>query len=278
MTNRWTMVLLLICSCAHEVPHPGDKANAPNLQAVATNVFGIELVPTPVTGVDGNLVTLHTGTFTVEQRSDSRTYFVRNRAFGALSDDGVFDGSEDDLRRTAARIMAGLNIDLHELAAERVLQVFQGAGEFDDATGASKTSLWESKHRVLVAGRQVDGVPVFSSRLSLALTASGAIGRLKVHWPEIPTPVLDEAKRYQGLLRGGFKPPAAKDAVASVTAGILHSSPHSRRLDMMAAFRVEYVKGPLGRARVIYLSANGQTVRARHDDHAAPPRQHKPSR
>jgi hypothetical protein len=272
------MLLLLACSCAHDVPRPTGSTDTRSLEAVATKVFGIALQPKPVTEVDENLVALRTGTFTVAQRSDSRTYFVRNQAFGPLSDDGVFNGAEDDLRKAAVRILTGLRIDPREMSRERVLQVVQGAGEFDETTGASKADSWESRHRVLVAGRQVDAVPVFSSRLYLALTASGAIGRLKLHWPEIPGPVLEEAKRYQRLVRDGFKPPPAPEAVASVTAGILHSSPRSRLLDIMPAIRVEYAKGPLGRARVVYLNASGRTVRARHDEHPAPPRQHKPGR
>jgi hypothetical protein len=44
---------------------------------------------------------------------------------------------------------------------------------------------------------------------------------------------------------------------------------------MMAAIRVEYATPAIGKARVVYLNADGQPLRARHDEHSAPPRQHK---
>jgi hypothetical protein len=271
------MLVLLACSCTPKGERPTGCADARGLEATARNVFGVEVAPKPVLETDENLTALRSGTYTVGQRSDSRTYFVRNRAWGPLADEGVFTGADEVLQQKAAKILSGLKIDPRELSREKVLQMVQGAGEFDEVTGQAKSDLWESKQRVLVAGRQVDGVPVFSSRLYLALTASGEIGRLKLHWPEIPAPVLAEARRYQELVRRGFKPPAAKEPVASITAGVLHSSPRSRLLDMMAAIRVEYAKGKLGKARVVYLNAAGQQVRARHDDHTAPPRVHKPA-
>jgi hypothetical protein len=270
------MMVLLICSCA---PH-GERPTSPDvrsLEAVAKNVLNIPVAPKPTTEIDENLVALRTGTFTVAKRSDSRTYFVRNTAYGPLSDDGVFDGSEEALRGTAARIFAGLKIDAREMLRERVLHILQGAGELDDATGATKADPWESKQSVLTAERQVDGIPVFSSKLYLALTAGGDIGRLKLHWPEIPPGVLDEARRYQKLVRAGFKPPPGGE-VASITAGIIHSSPRSRLLDILPVIRVEYAGGPEGMPRVVYLDGGGQKVRARHDAHPAPPREHRPSR
>ncbi len=276
-TTLWMMVLLAGCAPKGSRPTGAGVLDTHSLEAVARNAFGVELAPKPVTELDENLIALRSGPFTVAQRTDSRTYFVRNRGWGALADDGVFNGSEDVLRQRAAKILAALQIDAKELAHERVLHVFQGGGELDEATGQTKAEPWESNQSVLVAGREVDGVPVFTSRLWLGLTASGAIGRLKLHWPEIPPAVLDEARRYQALVRGGFKPPASDDEVASITAGIIHSSPRSRLMDMMAAIRVEYVKAPTGKPRVEYLNAKGERIRARHDEHPAPPRQTKPA-
>jgi hypothetical protein len=269
------LALLLVGSSAAYTQQPAGGGSAADLARVAKDVFGVEVAPKPVTEMDENLIALRTPTFTVAQRTDCRTYFVRNHAYGPLSDEGVFNGSDDDLRKTAARILTGLGIDPNELAREKILTVQQGAGEFDDATGQAKADAWESKQRVLVAGRQVGGVPIFSSRLFLALTAKGAIGRLKLHWPTIPAAVLEQAKRYQQVVREGFKPPAAHEPVASITAGVIHSSPRSRLLDMMAAIRVEYATPAIGKARVVYLNADGQPLRARHDEHSAPPRQHK---
>ena len=275
-STQLLLALLLAGASAAYPQRPAGGTSTADLTRVAKEVFGVEIAPKPVTETDENLLALRTGNFTVAERTDSRTYFVRNRAYGPLSEDGVFNGSDDELQKTAARILTGVGIDPKELARAKVLTVQQGGGGFNPATGEAKADAWESKQRVLVAGRQVGGVPIFSSRLSLALTAKGGIGRLKLHWPEIPAAVLEEAKRYQEVVRAGFKPPAAPEAVVSVTAGVLHSSPRSRVLDMMAAIRVEYAAPAVGKARVVYLSSNGQPLRARHDDHPAPPRQHKP--
>jgi hypothetical protein len=275
-----TLVFLLVATgCAHETPRPsggGGGDVATDLERVAKEVFRVAVPPKPVTELDENLVSLRTETFTVARRTDSRTYFVRNKAYGPLSDDGVFDGAEDQLRSTAARLLTGLRIDPNELTRAKVVTIQQGAGEFDEATGTAKPDAWQSRQRVLVAGRQVAGVPIFSSRLFLALTAKGTIGRFKLHWPEIPAPVLDEARRFQQLVRGNFKPPEAPEPVASITAGVIHSSPRSRLLDVIPAIRVEYATPPIGKARVLYLGMNGQPLRARHDDHPPPPRQQKP--
>jgi hypothetical protein len=266
---------LLARSSALRADQPANL-DVSGIEAAAKNVFGVPAVGRPTTETRENLVALRMGPFTVTRRTDSRTWFVRNEDYGPLAEDGAFDGSEDLLRKTAAKILAGLQIDAHEVARERVLHMVQGAGEFDETTGEAKAGLWEGKQTVLIAERQVDGVPVFSSRLYLALTASGGIGRLNLHWPQIPASVMAEARRYQEVVRAGFKPAPSTEAVASVTAGIIHSSPRSRQLDILPAIRVQYVGGKEGMPRIVYLDADGKTVRARHDPHPAPPREHKP--
>ncbi len=114
-----------------------------------------------------------------------------------------------------------------------------------------------------LTSRQVDGLPVFSSRATIALAPSGEIGFLEVHWPEIPAKVIEEARRYRELAGKDWHAPEQKGTrVESVTVGILHSPAAATALDILPVIRVIYapLDKRIGKKPVAYLSLDGKPV------------------
>ena len=101
--------VLLACSSALRADQRPANPDVSGIEAAAKDVFGVPPVGRPTTETHDNLVALRMGPFTVTQRTDSRTWFVRNQDYGPLAEEGAFDGSEDLLHKTAAKILAGLH-------------------------------------------------------------------------------------------------------------------------------------------------------------------------
>src|SRR5262249_43031925 len=138
--------------------------------------------------------------------------------------------------------------------------------------GASAERVADGRYRVTKetllrkearARRSVNGLPVWSSGVKLGLTRGGEVGRLELHWPELPANVLHEADVLRTLVKQGFTPPELPDAeVESIAAGIIPSRAIGFFMDAAAVIRVIY-RGrdeSIGCKPVLYLDRHGQTA------------------
>src|SRR5262249_31073792 len=72
--------------------------------------------------------------------------------------------------------------------------------------------------------RQIEGIPVFSSRALIQLRDRQGLSFLEVHWPEISRDTVAEAHRLSQMLKEGWLPPRIENAKPeSMSAGIVHS-------------------------------------------------------
>ena len=118
-------------------------------------------------------------------------------------------------------------------------------------------------HRWANVSRQIDGIPVFSSRAAVQLDGENQLHFMELHWPAIPPDTLTEAKRLAYKVKAGWKPPEMEGAtVESATAGILHSPALGFVMDISPVIRVIYkpVKEGVGKKPVRYLDRNGHDV------------------
>jgi hypothetical protein len=158
--------------------------------------------------------------------------------------------------------MRAARVPKAEIASVRVVSELGASAErlADGGYRGTKEKLLRKEAR---ARRSIKGVPVWSSSVKLGLTRSGKVGRLELHWPELPTSVLREADVLRILVKRGFTPPVLPDArVESIEAGIIHSPAIGFFMDAAAVIRVIY-RGKdesIGRKPVLYLDRHGQTV------------------
>jgi hypothetical protein len=202
------------------------------------------------------------GVTTLTVRPASRTYIVNNRKLTATPDALQFGGSDDALKDIGLRALASIGADKGEIAGVRVLQQMTQAGYRDRA---GKVALQPEKRsaRTLLIERQVDGVPVVSSRAMFNVDRAGRIAFMEICWPALARDVVDRAHRLHEIAGSGYKaPPMAGASVESVSAVILHSPAVSFHDDATAAIRVVYRpdKESIGKRAVRYLDENGRDV------------------
>jgi hypothetical protein len=87
-----------------------------------------------------------------------------------------------------------------------------------------------SRHvaRTAAFQRVMDGIPFFNSELLVGLNRDGNIGRFRLHWPDVPAAVIEEARELQRAVREGkWQMPGElreKDVtILNVAAGVGHS-------------------------------------------------------
>ena len=135
--------------------------------------------------------------------------------------------------------------------------------ELDVATKQYRPVRSESGPRYVQFSREISDVPVFSSRARVEIKSDRRVGSLELHWPEVPEAVVNEARRLQSVVAGGWKPPVRRAAtVESVEAGIIHSPPIGFVMDIYPAIRVIYraTESGIGRKPVLYVDATGKDV------------------
>ena len=117
--------------------------------------------------------------------------------------------------------------------------------------------------RFALLTRAIDGIPVWQSSVTLALTRDGTPGYLHLHWPEIPDRVLDAARKLQSAEGSGWTPPKIDYAEPeSWRAGVLHSPAISLVLERVAAIKVVYrpITDEIGKKPVRFVDLDGLDV------------------
>ncbi len=270
MASRHTIGIaaatLAACATMRERPAPdyrkqdySDRPLLEELRSLGTDAFGVERQEFAKSAVERNAVGLRSETTLVSRRLDSRTFFVQDLRAGPGLPLGTFEGSDEDLTSRGRAILERVRIPPSEVGRVRVLQE-----NLQDALlgKGSEPSAVAKGQRMLVASREVEGLPVFGSHLKLLLAKEGQVGLMELHWPEIPRHTIDEAHRLAYQLEHGWKAPERRGTrVEAVEAGIVHSSALGLLIDIYPAIRVVYapVEGG-GKKPVIYYDRSGQPV------------------
>lgn len=226
--------LLLAAGCkSTSLPH---EENA----RLAADIFDIRFDPATKPVSAANLTGLRTGNNLFSRRNDSRTYFMYDaaRASGTAP---LFAGTDEELLALATGILERVGIPKDEVARARVLQEQHGVGAFDKTTHAIKNRKEAKGKRYALLTRQIEGVPVVSSRFLLTAGYDKRASFAELHWPVISKDVLREAKRLQGLVRQGWKAPEEQAArPETIEAVIIHSPAAATIMDIQAVVRVIY--------------------------------------
>ena len=265
-----TALLVVAFGCQQSPEKPNDGGLSPQEQAIqsatkqlATETLGLKLEKDVTAGHKDNFSGLRTENITFTQRLDSRTFIAYDKRFSDTKQFGMYKVADEELLKRSHELLERLNIPSAEIASEKVVQEKLQAGERDGKTGKFKLEPIEPGKKWARMTRQVEGVPVFSSRATIGLMPSGEIGFLEVHWPEIPAKVTEDARRYKEVAGKSWHAPELKGArVESVTAGVLHSPAAGTALDFVPVIRVVYtpLDKRLGKKPVAYVDAEGKPV------------------
>jgi hypothetical protein len=245
-------MMLLVSACA-------SLQRPPSVESLAKNVFRMD-VGKVESGRADNAEGIRNESILVSRRTDSHTFFAEDVRH---QPENVSDATDDQLIESTRRILTQLDVPAAEIDSLRVLtEKLQSARR---TTGNNFVpGEIRNGRRFVEATRELQSVPVFSSRARVGLMRSGAVGSLEVHWPKIPAATLRQAQELQALVRRqGFRPPEQPAAIVeSVEAGILHSPAIGQVMDVVPVIRVIYRARDenVGRKLVAYLDANGRAV------------------
>ena len=242
---------------------PEEQELQKKTKQVAVESLGLKLEGVVDAGHKDNFSGLRTENITFTQRLDSRTYIAYDKRFSDTKQTGIYKDADDALLKRSHELLERLKVPVAEIASEKVVTERTQVGERNEKTGKFKLEAVEPGKKWARFSRQVDGLPVFSSRATIALEPSGEIGFLEVHWPEIPAKVIEEARRYRELTGKNWHAPEEKGTrVESVTVGILHSPAAATALDILPVIRVIYapLDKRIGKKPVAYLNSEGKPV------------------
>jgi hypothetical protein len=209
-----------------------------------------------------NFSGLRSENLTFTRRLDSRTFLAYDRRFSRTSEFGVYREPDETFLKETRRVLEALRVPSNEIESAKILQEKTQAGHRDNSGKISLEQVELGKKYALVA-RRVGRNPVFSSRAMIGLRRDGQIGFLEVHWPEIPSTVLQQADRYREAVENGWRAPQREGAhVESVAAGIIHSPAAATALDIYPVIRVIYAPDDrhIGKKPVGYFDLDGKTV------------------
>ncbi len=208
---------------AEEMYDYSDQAETDRTRSIA-EVLGLHFPDSAESGSEKNLVGVKSDTLLFSHRSDSRTYFIQDQQYGVLDPAGVYQGSESEQIAFARSILQSLDIPLDEVDRTDVLKEQMGGAEFDAAGKLVRLDPVREGANYIWFTRQVEGLPVWDSRLLLSLTKAKTIGFMELHWPEIPTVVLLEGHRLAAKVSANWQPPRFGDnRPDKIEAGIIHS-------------------------------------------------------
>lgn len=254
-------------SSPEPAPNSGLSPEEQQVQAktkqLATETLGLKLEGAVDAGHKDNFSGLRTENVTFTQRLDSRTFIAYDKRFSDTAKTGIYKDADEALLKRSHEILDRLKIPIAEIAAEKVVQEKTQTGERDAKTGKMKMEPTENGKKWALISRQVEGVPVFSSRATIALGPAGEVGFLEVHWPEIPANVVNDARRYRDVTGKNWHAPALKGTrVESISAGVLHSPPAGTALDFVPVIRVIYapLDSRIGKKPVAYVDLEGKPV------------------
>lgn len=244
---------------------PFTQESEAELQRVRTlaEALGVRFDEIVRAGSQGTTIGIQSKSVLFSLRLDSRTFFVHDTRFGPGAELGVLEASDDEYIKAAHEILNKLEIPHQELALSSVQQEQAQIAEFNRETGEARFDPVMSGKRYVTLTRQIDGLPVWSSRVLLGLTKDRQIGFLEAHWPEIPQAAIAEAKRLANRMREGWSQPEKPLAkVIEVQAGIIHSPAAGFVMDIYPAIRVIYASTDerIGKRAVEYFDRHGKPV------------------
>ena len=231
------------------------------LAEAASELAGFKLTKVEY-GAAANIAGIRTKTQTFSSRRDSRTIFATDSRYGHLQKAGAWTGANRTAVAAGRRVLRAAKISAKEIAA---IEVLSEMGQVAQRLAGDKVRVHKPTvlRKLARARRAVAGIPVWSSHATVGLNAAGDIGFLELHWPELPSAVVEEAGVLQRLVKEGFKPPALDGArPESVEAGIVHSPAIGFFMDVVAAVRVVYRghEPTVGRKATLYLDRHGEPV------------------
>ena len=269
--HKLTSLIVLGLVAALASCHPGGKPPTSPPGDTSNDAF-VELARGPLhldvpAGVEvkteKNFTGFRSGDVLFSRRSDSRTYFVQDRRYGAMQPGGTFAGSDAELIDRAREMLSALGLPASEVERASVLEEKTRVGHRDPVSNQMVLEPTQPGNRSVLVTRRIAGVPVFSSRALMEITKTGSAGFVELHWPDIPAGAVEEAHRLQTKVKSDWRPPGLEGArVESVEAGIIHSPAIGFVMDVYPAIRVVYASanGKLGRKPVAYLDAAGKPV------------------
>ena len=225
--------------------------------------LGLALEKVISRGSERNMLGIKSEHVLFSQRLDSRTYFVQDTRYGKGQKGGIFRGTKEEQYESARFIFTHLNIPVDEIS-EEVLQTehTQEAYVHQESGEVKLEEVQEGKSFVYFT-RHIQGIPVWSSNLTLGLMKEKQIGFMQLHWPEIPRHVINEAHKLAQKVENGWRPDEQKGAIIeSVEAGIIHSPAIGFLMDIYPVIRVisGSVDKNLSRKQVLYLDRHGINV------------------
>src|SRR5260370_34764688 len=203
-------------------PQVGGDQNLPAVMQTArlAEELGIEIGQTSEKGIRGNFAGLRTDEVMFSRRLDSRSYFAYDRRFTVSH--GLYQGPDEKVASEARTVLAKLSVPSGELGSAKVIEEAGQTGHLDPGTRKLSLGKVTRGKRYVMFTRQVEGMPVFSSRAIIGFTSEGRLGFLNVHWPVISEADLKETRELRERVRRGWKAPVVSGArVESVEAGIV---------------------------------------------------------
>lgn len=225
--------------------------------------LGVQFDEVVHSGSQGTTIGIQSKSVLFSQRLDSRTFFVHDSRYRVGGELGIHEASDQEYIKGAHEILEKLDIPRDEIAETSVLKEATQTAEYDRDTQQSRLEEVQPGKRYVALTRQIERLPVWSSRVVIGLARDGRIGFLEAHWPEIPKVIVAEARKLSEKVREGWRPreqPGAK--VIEIEAGILHSPAAGFVMDIYPAIRVIYASTDerFGKKAVAYLDRHGNPV------------------
>jgi hypothetical protein len=240
-----------------------DRQEKLQLRKVAEKVFDLKFDKSIQSGSERNMSGMRSEHLLFSKRLDSRTFFIHDSNYGIGREGGIFQGPAKVCYKLCRNFLRALKISLSEIDKETIVKEQTQVARVDYKTKKIvKEKVQEGKHIARVS-RKVNQVRVWSSGIVLCLTQKGSIGYLQLHWPELPTRVIEEAHHLKYKLKHGWKPPEQSGAeVESMEAGIVHSPAIGFLMDIYPAIRVIYSPKDktYGQKPVYYYDRHGKPI------------------
>ena len=273
MKRLCLLLLPLLAACA---THTQSTQPAPTAETVASHeaananvareIFGMTFASDARPQSSANRTGIRTNDLLFSRRVDSRTYFMQD--LRRTEPGNHYQGSDEQLMTLATTMLRNAGIPEREIASRRVLQMLEQSANVDRPNRRVIRMMPVAKAgRIAELGRQIAGVPVFSSRVVVMVNAEGRPSFAEVHWPVVPDDVVREALRLRALVAGGWKPQDVRGArVDRIEAGIIHSPAPAFVMDIAPVIRVTLTSTdkPGGKKPVLYFDRAGRLI--------APPR------
>jgi hypothetical protein len=240
-----------------------DENEIEKIKQIAKKALRLKFDKIVRSGSEANMVGIQSENMMFSQRLDSRTYFVQDKRYGVDRELGVFKGSDQMQLKLCHTIIKQLDIPVSEIAEEVILKERMQVAQFNSETKKLLMEDLQERRKLVRLSRQIDGIPIWSSNLTLGLTKDRQIGFMQLHWPEIPAHIITEAHRLAYKVKHGWSPPEKQGTtVEAIDGGIIHSPAIGLIMDIYPVIRVVYapIDKTFGKKPVLYLDRDGKSV------------------